>query len=263
MLYTAAISDMSPAFISWLVEKAADVHMSSSFGVFPLHMATSAEVVETLLKAGASPTRVSIENRETPLMTQCSCLRTGCVERLLREPKVIETVDQQDIYGRTALFLACMKSRNNELSNVVKMLLRAGANPTIASNTTPLAYVRHWQPNQHALIALLEHATCFLSPRIVLLSKARHITAAHHALTRATPSFLQPRMPALPRVELVPPASSPSTSSHNRDTEGEKEEEDKKYMSVLQYVLGNNEDGSQGGMLDELFVELIETLGPV
>ena len=114
--------------------------------------------------------------------------------------------------------------------------------------------IRLYYSNQHALIALLEHITSTY-PRIVLLSKARHITAAHRAPTRATPSFLQPRMPPLPRVELV-------THTHG-DTCGRDEEEKKKHMAVLQYVLGQNEDGSQGAMVDELFVELIETMRPV
>lgn len=264
ILYVAADMNMSPAFISWLVERGADVHMRTtrtSWGLTPLHKATSAQAVDILLKAGASPTCVTEVNRNTPLLTHCYYLKTVCVERLLRVPEVIETIDQQDVYGRTGLFLACLncKTESNAFE-IIKMLLRAGADPTIANEDrqTPLAYVRAHYSNNLALIALLEHTTSFLSPHGYCLSKARHITASHHALTCATPSFLQPRMPPLPRVELVPPA--PSSSSGNQDAD---EKEKKKRMAVLQFVLGKNEDGSQGGMLDELFVELIETLGPV
>jgi hypothetical protein len=89
-------------------------------------------------------------------------------------------------------------------------------------------------------------------PCIYLLSKARHIIAAHHALTQATPSFLEPRMPPLPRVVLVTP-------SHSQEDDEEKEE---KNMAVLHYVLGENEDGTPGGMLDAHFVELIDLMRP-
>jgi hypothetical protein len=191
--------NMNPAFISWLVEKGADVKMCNFHGFSMLN-------VDILLKKGLNPTCCDNSYRCTPLMSHNSYGRVGCVERLLQEPAVIETIDQQNKSGETAFFLACLLYTyyGNSALEVLKMLFRAGADPAIADSKgrTPLQYARGRYPYCDALIALLEHATS-THPRIVLLTKTRHITVAHHALTRATPSFLLPRMPPLPRVEFA------------------------------------------------------------
>jgi hypothetical protein len=175
----------------------------------------------------------------------------------------IETINYQDNWYKTALLSACeainADATPNERLQIIEMLLFTGADPTIKDyyeEATPLEILRENHPDNHAPIALLE-LFLFMSPRGYYLNKARHIIATHHGLTRATPSYLQPRMPPLPRVDLVTPPPS-------QDQEGERDEEQvETRMAVLRHVLDVDEDGAPGkGLLGELFTELIELMGP-
>lgn len=60
-------------------------------------------------------------------------------------------------------------------------------------------------------------------------------------------------MPRLPRVKVNPP------KSYKQDDL----ERNMELLAVLQFVLGINEDGSQGGMLEVHFIELIKTMPPI
>lgn len=201
-----------------------------------------------------------------PILGHCFSTRAACVERLLQEPTVVETINHRGQSHRTALLSGCAAdaasgdSRASERFRIVEMLLLAGADPLLIdfSHRTPLDVLQKENPNNHAAIALLEYATATMSPHGYLLTKARHILAAHHALTQATPSFLRPRMPPLPRVELV---AAPYSDNQDDDDQDKKKEEETR-MAVLRHVLGLSTEGPLGGLLDVHFTELIRLMRP-
>lgn len=270
LLYHAVSENLSLSFISWLVDMGADVNLCGGRGILPVQAARSLAILNFLLERGADPAWMDEDDEEdedyvdyrTTLHHHSRRLNKDCIERLLQEPSVIETINDQDGWWKTALFVACETEREdatpNERLKIIEMLLFAGADPTIKDyyeKATPLEILRKEHPDNHAAIALLE-LFLFMSPRGYYLNKARHIMATHHALTRATPSYLQPRMPPLPRVDLVAPPPS-------QDEEGDDEEEVETRMAVLRHVLDVDEDGAPGkGLLGELFTELIELMGP-
>jgi hypothetical protein len=160
-------------------------------------------------------------------MTHAYYVRSGCVECLLKEARVVETIDKQArreidegrVAGSTALHLACslvFGSRVETKKQILEMLLCAGANPTILNThkETPLDTLRRNDRNNHTGIALLERAQF-----MVLLAKPRAINDANHAITKAkedaqrkvlaaAPTFLQGRIREQQHLLLGPPAWS-------------------------------------------------------
>jgi hypothetical protein len=230
-------------------------------------------------------------------MSQAFYTKSSCVERLLQEPRVIEAIDTQATrigglgsVGDTALHLACAAYRGDltKRTQIIKMLLSAGANPTIlnAHEETPLDTLHRYDHDNHAIIALLERA--MTEPqRTLLLAKARTINDANHDIAKAkedaqrkvlaaAPIYLQTRVreqqqqkqqqqqllgPPLSRVELHAPLIA--AAAHARPgSEDAEEEEEKKRHAVLQYVLRAEEFSENGGMLGDVFVELMEMMTP-
>ena len=119
-----------------------------------------------------------------------------CVERLLREPRVIETIDAQDTHivtgivedattgGDTALHLLCSNNLGDlaEGKQMLELLIYAGANPSILNDRqeTPLDILRRRNPyNTMLTTPLVEHQRTFL------LAKAREINDSNHAIAKA------------------------------------------------------------------------------
>jgi hypothetical protein len=266
--------------VEWLVdEKGASIHRTAYGGVTPLHWSSSPEVIPLLLARGADVTALS-DQGWTPLMVMASRKKSSCVELLLKEPKVIETIDTQAtagfvFVGCTALHLACQPGRISvmERKQLLEMLICAGANPTIMNQDreTPLDVLRHDDDDNDAAIALLERAQC-----IALLAKPRAINDANHAVAKAkedaqrkvlasAPTCLQGRvreqqqqqqqqqqLPRLPHVEIHPPVARRSGGLKRA----------KKRHAVLQYVLHAEELGETGGLKAELFVDLMDMMAP-
>jgi hypothetical protein len=260
VLFAAVEKKMSPTFLSWILENGADLRRNQQlFSKSLLHEAGSAEVVDIFLQKGVNPVQWDKGIiMDTPLMAQCREGRVDCIERLLREPSVMEHINLRNAYDFSALALICRTDQVSagKLLQIIEMLLYAGADPTPRDEfrAIPLEFLRQKNPDYHA--------TFFLSPRGYYLTKARHISAAHHAVTRATPSFLLPRMPPLPHVDLVTPPSSSRDRHADNEQEVKKTEETR--MAVLRFVLGQDEKGTPGGgMLQEHFVEVILLMCPV
>ena len=266
LCYAIRIGKFSPSFISWLLDKGADLDMCDTQYLTPLRAAESPAIMDVLLKRGADPL-LKLDDDMTTLQYHSWWLNTDCVERLLQEPSVIETIHAGDDWGQTAIHWTCRTEDPDvtpeKLFDVIHLLISAGADPNMVDHPhwrpgkTPLDHLLEIHPTSHVAIALLKHAMAFISPRGYYLTKARHIVADRRALKRATPSYLQPRMPPLPRVDLVTPPPS-------QDQEGERDEEQvETRMAVLRHVLDVDEDGAPGkGLLGELFTELIELMGP-
>jgi ankyrin repeat protein len=219
LLYRAAEKD-NTSLVEWLVdEKGASVNCTreegpttlhmAKWGKTPLHVSKSPEMVSFLLARGAD---VAVLDKYgwTTLMFIVDSFKPSCVEVLLREPRVIETIDTQGTRecevlhckggekGDTALHLACkiipfrrrsLEVRNEflrEKNQIIEMLLCAGASPTILNSDqkTPLDYLRRFDCDNHTGIALLERALA--EPhRILILAKAREINDANHAIAKA------------------------------------------------------------------------------
>lgn len=131
--------------LEWLVdEKGASVHCTTPEGHTPLHLAGSYETASSLLARGADATALNAWGW-TPLMKRAFNENASCVARLLEEPQVIATIDTQatesnDYYstkGDTALHLICYEvgvTPVEEQNQILEMLLRAGADPTILND---------------------------------------------------------------------------------------------------------------------------------
>jgi ankyrin repeat protein len=92
------------------------------------------EMVAALLDAGANLREMSGEGF-TPLMAACFFGKTAIVKLLLQYPEVIESINQRDVQGETALFKACALD-----PEIVAILLNAGADlrEITSKGSTPL-----------------------------------------------------------------------------------------------------------------------------
>jgi hypothetical protein len=84
LLYRAVSKDLSLSFISWLVDKGADVNLCARRGMSPVQAANSVAVLNFLLERGADPAWQDEDNM-TALHSHCGWLKSDCVERLLQE----------------------------------------------------------------------------------------------------------------------------------------------------------------------------------
>ena len=99
-------------------------------------------LVEQLLLKGADPS-VRDAYGWTPLMLAAMYGPLDLVLQLLKDPRVISTIDaRSDDMGETALTNACSTGR----ADVVRALLRAGADPMVADNEgeTPMDIATHF-----------------------------------------------------------------------------------------------------------------------
>ena len=91
----AAAWEHDAQLVAWLVdEKGASVHRTTALGQAPLHCSNSLETLSFLLARGVDVTALYF-NGWTPLMLLANDKKPSCVERLLQEPTVLETIDTQ------------------------------------------------------------------------------------------------------------------------------------------------------------------------
>ena len=119
--------------VTLLLNHKADPHMFNPFKTLsPITYAAALgqlEVVKLLLKAGVSPDYGSNEMC-TPLIGATLRKQYEMVRFLLQNGAY---VDRQDMEGKTALFVAC--SYKHVPVSIAQLLLKAGANPNLKTNT--------------------------------------------------------------------------------------------------------------------------------
>ena len=108
------------------------------------------EVVELLLSRGADPT-ICNDGGWTPLMMASYRGYVDVVRYLVRNKAVRATIDTQDRYGWTALWIASLWDR----MEVVKVLVEVGVNPMVADEDgrTPLDIAKD-QGHEECIIIL-------------------------------------------------------------------------------------------------------------
>jgi ankyrin repeat domain-containing protein 50 len=94
-----------------------------------------ASVVRLLMDRGADPTLINFSGM-TPLMATGVEGHVEALRVLLGYPRAKATTNHQEENGATALYLACVMGHGG----LVRLLLRSGADPSIASNdgSTPM-----------------------------------------------------------------------------------------------------------------------------
>ena len=112
-------------------------------------------VVHLLLERGADPT-IFTDPGLTPLMEACKTGSVGCVRRMLSHDVAKTTIDYQSDQGLTALHLAS----SGGYGEVVKVLLEAGANPTLRYQDSDTAIAMAEGRGHHDCVALL-HVSVF------------------------------------------------------------------------------------------------------
>jgi len=193
LLRTAACVKNDVALIKWLVnEKGADVNGRSSVGLRPLSGASCPDVIMALLECGADPltkTRTGC----TPLIKCALSGYVDCVARLLEDPRVRAKINKPFKAGAslTALHCACVGSCDGDKLRIIRLLLGAGADPTVAapSGDTPLDLVRQRSDANLAVALQIQEtlARCFNSAVIV---KARRLVVCGRGNV-PMPSYLQ------------------------------------------------------------------------
>jgi hypothetical protein len=118
-----------------LIELGADLGGPADNRLPPLMLATSAAMVDLLVKAGANPNERPIGRvSEGPPLISANYKSAGYVEALLKAGARLEDTD----HGKTALWYAACAGN----VRVVEVLLRAGANPRGSSDMSALACTR-------------------------------------------------------------------------------------------------------------------------
>lgn len=136
-------------------------------------------------------------------------------------------------------------------TSLVHHLLQAGANPAITNDReeTPLALLRRKNLSHRTSIALFDQVP--EAEKASLLVKARHLVT----ISRNTeaPSYLQGRMLRglpLPHVTMAPL------------TDGQDEEEARKFCSMLSFLLGVDSGPEGEGMPRDVFRVVLDLLMP-
>lgn len=131
--------------VDFLLSHGANINHEDSRGVTAMLAACSKKgkalsLVELLLEKSADPGMPTGVYGMTPLMMATLQGHESVVERLLHHPQVRTTLDHCSVPGKTALWGACWSGRGS----VVKLLLEAGADPTITftSGQTLMGLVR-------------------------------------------------------------------------------------------------------------------------
>jgi hypothetical protein len=234
-------------------------------------------VLALLLDAGA-PINARPIGGFTALMTAVGLNHLGCVVLLIdRGGEALDLDAKEDDGGRPALHLAA----EHDYSDIVQLLLQAGADPTIfgIDGLTALDVARSY--NHHACIPLLEAALAE-PQRSRLLFKTRALLDAAHATHKARsdaqakghPAAVQQQeaMAAAPvylKQRVAQAQALPRVSIHHHHNNNNDEEEEQR-TACLKYALGVEGGGGvvlEGqdpavGMLPEVLVELLEMMVP-
>jgi len=257
-LYVAVYHLKSLSLTVWLVDaKGADVNAGSNYGKKTLHGAQSLDILTALLDRGADPTMLNNDGM-SPLMSQAIYGQFDSVKRLMQDPRVRASIDMQDRHADTALHFACRHHNETNTHAMVRPLLEAGATPILTNNDgkMPLACLRQWRPSHHTTITLLEQALAN-AETTALLVKARRPAVADRS-NLVVPSCLQYRVTRgepLPRLALMP-----ATNDH---TNGEDEEEGRKFRTMLTFLLGMGGGPEGNGMPRDVFRVVLDMLMPV
>jgi ankyrin repeat protein len=129
--------------VRWLVEKGVSINEPDETGATALWFASSSgqsPVVRLLLERGADPT-IATEWGSIPLHIASVQGAVDVVRLLLGHASAEATINQRDLAGQTALWLACQEGRGGG----VRALLESGADFKIVNNfgISPLAIAKH------------------------------------------------------------------------------------------------------------------------
>jgi hypothetical protein len=128
--------------VRWLLDRGVSINEQDLGGCTALYLASCwghPPVVRLLLERGTDPTIAS--QGVIPLMITSGYGHTEVVRCLLAHPSADATINQRDDTGRTALWHVCFCGG----TEIVRLLLKHGADPTIADNdgTTPMAIAQN------------------------------------------------------------------------------------------------------------------------
>jgi ankyrin repeat protein len=259
-----------------------------------LHLARDVEVLSVLIEWGLDVTALD-DGGWTPLMQHAYFARPALVERLLEEGHVIQGIDAQATSGAwegaTALSLIAGSNHigdgnGGNVRQVIKMLLLAGANPTIPcpreiishgyiqqNYQAPLEILQRRHPNNQAAIALLIHALAE-PERIHSLHKARYLIDKAHGLKKIaadTPgaeekkrAACEARAPSCLKRRVAEDRLLPEVMLSNEENSRPWRREESIQTAVLQYVFGLGQVGGTAatGMCADVFVELMDMIAP-
>jgi hypothetical protein len=250
-------------------------------------------LLEALVDAGADVTMQTDILHGSTLITRA--VRTGREDVLTflleRFCRVID-IDATGSVRESALSVACWDGR----LNAVKLLLQYGADPRVpAGENSPLVVAKR---RQHHQIITLVRAALVEPERPRLLHKARFLLDAAESMRRTMPACLWPRQSwveigrtATLATSTLAAATTGATSTTNKSmkttrmatfkaaaaaagaaaaTAGpggrrkkeQEEAEEERLLAVIQYVVGKDENGRKGGMIDVLFFDLMGMLLP-
>jgi ankyrin repeat protein len=159
LLHTAVFNDQVD-LVRLLLERGAEVGHAIENGNTALHFAVirgHEEMVSTLLTSGADPSRKGYDG-QTALIIASWCGLVAVVRLLLRAMQG-RVLDERAEAGRTALWFACRNGR----ADVLRALLLAGADHTVADNndTTPLQIAE--QRERHECVGVIQVSTSLVS----------------------------------------------------------------------------------------------------
>lgn len=125
-----------------LIEAEADVNERNREGETPLHVACEFgcfEIAEALIEAGAD-VNARDNHGVTPLIKACSNIYTLLAKLLLDSGAEVNAVNGRDNESYTALHAACANDDDILDDELVKLLLRRGADPTIENQQQRTAF---------------------------------------------------------------------------------------------------------------------------
>jgi len=179
----------SAATVAWLIdEKGARVDATMRKGDTALCMASTVAALSVLLDRGANPTLVGGTRRATPLMWHARYMNVECVERLLQDPRVVATIDQETtgmLRGWSAMHMVCFPNIIDPVppgvrACVLHLLLQAGAHTTIVnvSREDSLQMLLRHYPAEREGAALLRQAKAEAEATFLLV-KIRSLASIH------------------------------------------------------------------------------------
>jgi len=205
-----------------------------------------------LLECGADPLTKS-RTGCTPLIECAMSGYVDCVARLLEDPRVRAKINKPFKAGAslTALHCACVGSCDGDKLRIIRLLLGAGADSTVAtpSGETPLDLVRQRSDANLAVTLQIQESLARCSNSAVIV-KARRLVVCGRGIV-PMPSYLQRRVrrgEPLPLVALAPPAQP------------EDREEAHRLQTLLAFVLGMEGGPAGKGMDRRAFCLMMDML---
>jgi hypothetical protein len=306
ILGTAAEYPRYAELLEWLLETAAaDPNVRDGGGRTPIFETCYREDVDNarapinlLLAADADPT-VHDHEGGTPLMEFAATSNTSCVKRLLKDPRVAQTINAQNNYGCTVLNLYSRREfvDNDKYIEGIMVLLNAGADPWIRAGDEEatvfdnLCSVYNYHPPERvALVRALEME----HERAHLLHKVRNLCDAARDLAGAKAQAAAPQEKTQQQQQAAKYVPQPYVKervekgwelplvllAQARPRTQEEKEKKEQLMAVIEFALGGvrnilqegtatkgEKKGPEGGqekpiLLKEHFHELIDMISP-